>query len=328
MLVVHREGVEHRLVCEWPELLEPGSLVVLNDTRVIKARLLGHRVATGGRVEIFLLERIVSGPEECAQLWLALGRANRALRPGNQIEIGSLRVEVLENRDGGALLVRLSASSSVDAALFAEGHVPIPPYLERADEPDDVERYQTVYAARFGSVAAPTAGLHLTERTLERIRGRGVELAYVTLHVGAGTFRSVSAADLNQHPMHSEKFEVPPSTVDAIARARSRSALVVAVGTTVVRALEAAAEPRRSGHVRNALERTSLLIQPGYAFRVVDALLTNFHMPRSTLLALVSAFAGRERLLKAYDAALCAGYRFLSFGDAMWLPKRLADEAP
>ena len=328
MLVVHRQGIEHRLVCEWPELLEPGSLVVLNDTRVIKARLLGRRAATGGRVELLLLERVPGDPEERVQLWLSLGRASKALRPGNRIEVGSLGVEVLESRDDGALLIRLSASGSVDAALSAEGHMPIPPYLERPDEPDDVERYQTVYGAQLGSVAAPTAGLHLTEQMIERLRERGVELARVTLHVGAGTFRGVGVADLDQHPMHSERFEVPRSTVDAVARARWRSAAVVAVGTTVVRALETAAEPLRFGHVQNALGRTKLLIQPGYPFRVVDALLTNFHMPRSTLLALVSAFVGRERLLRAYEVALASGYRFLSYGDAMWLPRRLPDEAP
>jgi S-adenosylmethionine:tRNA ribosyltransferase-isomerase len=327
MLVLHSRGIEHRLVQDWPELLEPGSLVVLNDTRVIHARLLGRRAVTGGRVELLLLERVSADLDERAQLWLALGRASKALRPGSQIEVGSLGVEVLEGRDDGTLLVRLSASDSVDAALSAEGHVPIPPYLERPDEPGDVERYQTVYAARPGSVAAPTAGLHLTEQMIERARERGVALAHVTLHVGAGTFRGVSAGDLDEHPMHSERFEVPPSTADAIARARCRSAAVVAVGTTVVRALEAAADPMRPGHVRHVLGRTDLLIQPGHTFEVVDALLTNFHMPRSTLVALVSAFAGRERLLMAYEAALAAGYRFLSYGDAMWLPRRLPDEA-
>jgi S-adenosylmethionine:tRNA ribosyltransferase-isomerase len=328
LLVVRRDGVEHRLVSDWPDLLEPGSLVVLNDTRVIRARLLGRRATTGGRVELLLLERVCPDPDERTQLWLALGRASKALRPGSRVEVGSLGAEVLEGRDAGALLVRLSASGSVDAALLAEGHVPIPPYLERADEPDDIERYQTVYAAQPGSVAAPTAGLHLTERMLAQLRERGVDVTTVTLHVNAGTFRSVSSADLDEHPMHSEKFEIPPDTVDAIARARARSAAVVAVGTTVVRALETAAEPQRPGHVRRALERTELLIQPGYPFRVVDALLTNFHMPKSTLLALVSAFAGRERVLAAYGAALGAGYRFLSYGDAMWLPRRFTDETP
>jgi S-adenosylmethionine:tRNA ribosyltransferase-isomerase len=312
MLVVDRQGVEHGAVRGWPERLAPGSLVVLNDSRVIKARLLGRRIGTGGRVEIFLLERVCAEVRQNEQLWVALGRASKSLRAGSTIEVGDLGVEVVESRQGGTLLVRLSSTRSVEAALSAEGHVPIPPYLERGDEPEDVERYQTVYAARLGSVAAPTAGLHLTEHMMDRIRQRGIEIAAVTLHVGAGTFRSVGAPDLDEHPMHSESFEIPPATAD---------------GTTVVRALESAADPLRPGCVRPVVARTSLLIQPGFRFAVVDALLTNFHMPRSTLLALVSAFAGRERLLSAYAAALSSGYRFLSYGDAMWLPRRWADEA-
>jgi S-adenosylmethionine:tRNA ribosyltransferase-isomerase len=225
----------------------------------------------------------------------------------------------------GVLEVAVSVESneSVEAVLERSGHVPIPPYLDRGDVPEDATRYQTIYAERIGSVAAPTAGLHLTEALLARLEARGVRTARLELSVGLGTFRPVIVDDLDQHTMHVERYVVPRSVADAVADARRRSAPVVAVGTTVVRALESAADESRPGEVRVRDSETRLLIQPGYRFRVVDALLTNFHQPRSTLLALVSAFAGYERTIAAYRHALSSGYRFLSYGDALWIPRRV-----
>lgn len=324
LCVLAPDGVHDRMFRDFADLVPEGSLVVLNDTRVQRARLLGARAGSGGRVEIFLLRRLeAAAPDD--ETWSALGRANSPLRSGTVIEIGRLTAEVV-GRDADAVLrVRLRAQrGTVEEAVNAEGHVPLPPYMRRPDDAADGERYQTVFARRQGSVAAPTAGLHLTERVFERLRARGVELGYLTLHVGLGTFRPVSAADLNEHLMHEEAFSIGPELADAVARARARGAQVAAVGTTVVRALESARDPGDPRLVTPTSGETRLLIQPGYEFGPVDALLTNFHMPKSTLLALVAAFAGRERLLAAYAHAVRAGYRFLSYGDAMWIPERLS----
>jgi S-adenosylmethionine:tRNA ribosyltransferase-isomerase len=223
--------------------------------------------------------------------------------------------------EDGLLEVALWSPSGepLDAAVRACGHVPLPPYIKREDGPDDGERYQTVYARHDGAVAAPTAGLHLTNAMLGRLAVRGCDVASITLHVGLGTFQPVTVDDLDQHPMHSERYVVSQSTADAVARARARGAPVVAVGTTTVRALESAADPARPGHILPSSGDTRLLVQPGYDWRVVDALMTNFHLPRSTLLALVCAFAGTERVLDAYRAAVVDRYRFFSYGDAMLL---------
>jgi S-adenosylmethionine:tRNA ribosyltransferase-isomerase len=326
LCVLAPDGVQDRTFREFPELVPRGALVVLNDTRVYRARLLGSRAGSGGRVEIFLLRRLerVTPAEE---VWLALGRANSPLRSGTRVEAGTISVEVVGRAEDALLRVRVTASEhagSVAAAMAAEGHVPLPPYMRRPDEPGDGERYQTVFARHEGSVAAPTAGLHLTADTLARLEARGVQVAYLTLHVGLGTFRPVSTEDLDEHPMHEESFSVGEPLAAAVASARERRAPVIAVGTTVVRALESARDPDEPRLVRPTEGQTRLLIQPGYAFGPVDALLTNFHMPKSTLLALVSAFAGRERVLSAYEHAVVAGYRFLSYGDAMWIPERLS----
>ena len=326
LLVLRRDGVLHLAMGDFAELVPPGAVLVVNDTRVLKARIVGSRRGTGGRAELLLLRPLVgelSGLDAEAERWTALGHANRPLRPGAVVESGALTVEVLEHGAEGVLTVEVRATGGVRGALDREGHVPIPPYLRREDEACDVERYQTVYARREGSVAAPTAGLHLTEALLERLADRRVVIGRLTLHVGLGTFRPVTADDLDRHPMHAEWFAVAADLGAAIAAARQRGAPVVAIGTTVVRALESAADPERDGHVRAMAGETRLLIQPGYRFRVVDALLTNFHQPRSTLLALVAAFAGRERTLAAYQEALERQYRFLSYGDAMWIPRRL-----
>jgi len=324
LLVLHQDEFADSMVVDWPNLLAPRSLVVLNDTRVFKARLLGNRHPTGGRVELLLLEELDPQSNDAHRRhWRAIGRSNRPLLPGAVLDFQALTGTVLEREANGDLRIVLESAEPMDSALDAAGHVPIPPYLGRDDDNSDVERYQTVFARHSGSVAAPTAGLHLSESVLAAVQARGIEVAYTTLHVGIGTFRPVVAADLDEHPMHSERFEVNDELVRAIAAARARNAPVIAVGTTVVRALESAANPEQLGHVHAQSGATRLLIQPGYAFRVVDGLLTNFHMPKSTLLALVGAFVGLERLRQAYEAALARNYRFLSYGDAMWIPQRI-----
>ena len=329
------ESGEHRRVADLPGLVPEGTLVVVNDTRVIPARLLGKK-ASGGRAEIFLVARMgasevrVDGAPVTLDVWRALGRASKALREGTLIDIQergsvggppSLVARVLQRCEDGLLEVGLSSPSGrpVDEAIRACGHVPLPPYIKRADGADDAARYQTVYARNDGAVAAPTAGLHLTEALLDRLRERGCEIASVTLHVGLGTFQPVEVEDLDAHEMHAERCNVPPATVDAMARARARGAAVLAVGTTTVRALESAADREHPGRVTAFDGETRLLIQPGYAWGVVDALLTNFHLPRSTLLAMVCAFAGTPRVLAGYGAAVREGYRFFSYGDAMLL---------
>jgi len=318
LLVVGDAGLEHRSVLDFAELVPEGALVILNDTRVRRARVLATRRGSGGRVELLLLRPLgADGPRE---RWEAIGRANKPLRPGTELEAEGFeaRIEV----SGELFEVSVRAEGGVEAWLDHAGHVPIPPYLGRLDEPADGERYQTVFAEKLGSVAAPTAGLHLSESVLARLRERDVRIAKVTLAIGLGTFRPVEVDDLDQHRMHSESVEVGSEVVDAIAAARSRGAPVVAVGTTVVRALESAADRDRPGLVRPFSGRTELLIQPGYRFSVIDSLFTNFHQPRSTLLALVAAFAGLGRIREAYEVAVREEYRFLSYGDAMWLPRR------
>ncbi len=318
LLVLADDGMKHGRVEELAELVPAGALVVVNDTRVRHARILLRKQGTGGKVELLLLRRLAA--DSSGERWQALGRASKGLRAGAVLEAPGLRAEIVQ--PGDPLEVRLTAAEGIDAWLARAGHVPIPPYLRRADEPLDAERYQTLFAAKVGSVAAPTAGLHLSEALLRRLEAREVRLSRLTLEIGLGTFRPVEADDLDRHPMHTEALEVTAELAADIAAARERRAPVVAVGTTVVRALESAADPERPGHVRPFRGETRLLIQPGYAFRVVDALLTNFHQPRSTLLALVCAFAGLSRVLEAYAVAVREEYRFLSYGDAMWLPRR------
>ncbi|HEY1694655.1 MAG TPA: tRNA preQ1(34) S-adenosylmethionine ribosyltransferase-isomerase QueA [Polyangiaceae bacterium] len=336
----------HRRVSELPELLAPGTLVVVNDTRVIPARLLGRKRETGGRVEVLLVRRVGMrdlevAPEEIrsVEVWRALGKASKPLKFGADVEVtrpgmeggpAAIVVRLLGRADDDGLLevgLWTPGGEPVDAAVRACGHVPLPPYIKREDEPFDADRYQTVYARHDGAVAAPTAGLHVTNALLGRLAVRGCDVASVTLHVGLGTFQPVTVEDLDQHAMHAERYVVSQSTADAIAQARARGAEVVAVGTTTVRALESAADPDRPGHVLAGAAETRLLVQPGYSWRVVDGLLTNFHLPRSTLLALVAAFAGTERVLEAYRLAVAQRYRFFSYGDAMLL-WRAAHGAP
>jgi S-adenosylmethionine:tRNA ribosyltransferase-isomerase len=319
LLVVEERTVSHRRITDWVSLVPAGSLVVLNDTRVRRSRLVLEK-RTGGKVEFLVLD--VRPADDGTEVWTALGHSNRPLRVGTRLELGPLQLTVLERGPAGEFVLSARGHGSGEDFLERHGRVPLPPYIRRAAGDDDVERYQTVFAEQLGSAAAPTAGLHLTRQMLAALADKGVDVAFTTLHVGAGTFMPVRTSDLDQHPMHAEHYEVSDELAQAVVRARQRGAPVVAVGTTVVRALESAADGE-SGQVRRRSEMTRLLIQPGYRFCVVDALLTNFHAPRSTLLALVSAFASPGRLKSAYALALETGYRFLSYGDAMWLPRRL-----
>jgi S-adenosylmethionine:tRNA ribosyltransferase-isomerase len=325
MLVVGRSGVEHARFRDFPALIPEGALLVVNDTRVHKARLVGTRRGSGGRVEFLLLQRETGEPGP-SETWLAVGRANRRIDAGAVVDAGALSVEVLSRDAGGLLRVAVHAPGGVERALERDGHVPLPPYIRRPDDREDVERYQTIFSEKLGSAAAPTAGLHFTSDVMEALQARAVRIGAITLHVGLGTFRPVSCEDIDQHAMHTERYEIGEDLASEIRACHADGRKVVAVGTTVVRALESAKDPANTRQVLPTRSETTLLIQPGYAFGPVDALLTNFHMPKSTLLALVAAFAGRERILSAYRAAVEAGYRFLSYGDAMWIPERL--EAP
>ncbi|HET9023355.1 MAG TPA: tRNA preQ1(34) S-adenosylmethionine ribosyltransferase-isomerase QueA [Burkholderiaceae bacterium] len=289
-------------------LLVSGDLLVFNDTRVLKARLLGSK-PTGGRVEA-LIERVLE-----PTLALALVRTSHTPPPGAVFLFGDASATV-EGRRDEFFLLRFDAD--VGAVMERLGHVPLPPYIAHADAAEDAERYQTVYATRPGAVAAPTAGLHFTRELLDRLQARGVELATLTLHVGAGTFQPVRTRNLSEHRMHGEWFEIGEATAAAVDNARAARRRVIAVGTTSLRALESAG---RDGHVRAGSDETSLFITPGYRFRIVDALITNFHLPKSTLLMLVSAFAGIDRIRAAYAHAIARRYRFFSYGDAMFLER-------
>jgi S-adenosylmethionine:tRNA ribosyltransferase-isomerase len=309
LLHVAGSGFEDRGFRDLPDLLEPGDVLVFNDTRVMRSRLFGNK-ATGGKIEI-LLERIVAPREGWAQI-----RASHAPKVGSAIRLaGGARATVIA-REERLFLLRFALDRSLEAYLEAHGEVPLPPYITRAADARDADRYQTVYAKHSGAVAAPTAGLHFDATLLARLRARGVDIAYVTLHVGAGTFLPVETEDLARHRMHSERYTIRQETVDCIERARAAGRSIVAVGTTTLRALESAAA---DGALRAGDAETSLFITPGYRFRVVDRLLTNFHLPRSTLLILVSAFAGHDIIRAAYSHAMLERYRFFSYGDAMLL---------
>ncbi|MBW7907369.1 MAG: tRNA preQ1(34) S-adenosylmethionine ribosyltransferase-isomerase QueA [Kiritimatiellae bacterium] len=316
MMVLHRreQRWEHRLFAELPDFLRSGDLLLLNNTRVIRARLFGKKPGTGGRAELFLLE------EREPFVWQILLRCRRRPAPGGSLDLdGGGRAEILSYGEQGEALVRFHISVPVLDFAGAHGHIPLPPYIKRPtdaeDEPEDLERYQTVFARTDGSVAAPTAGLHFAPSMFERLAAQGVERAEVTLHVGLGTFRPVSVERIEEHTMHDERYEVSPTAAAAIARAKSEQRRVVAVGTTTVRTLETVAA--RHGAVVADQGRTNIFIYPPYTFRAVDALLTNFHLPQSTLLMMVSALAGREFVLDAYAEAVRERYRFFSYGDCM-----------
>jgi len=326
MVLDRRSGrIEHRRFLDLSDLLRPSDLLVVNETRVIAARLIGKRIGTGGRVELLVVRPVEGGSTEMAleargveHDWFCLAQSGKPLRPGAQIEVGAWRARVLEVREPGTVAVRFTSSAAQSLAELLEqfGHVPLPPYIRREPDPEDRRRYQTVFAATPGSVAAPTAGLHFTHELLAQLQARGVERIAITLDVGPGTFLPVRVENLEEHKMHPERYEVPAQAADRVFAAKSAGSRVVAVGTTVVRALEAAADPT-TGKIRAGANETNLFIRPGFQFRVVDALLTNFHLPRSTLIVMVSAFCGRELTLRAYREAVVNGYRFFSYGDAM-----------
>ena len=310
MLIMRRgsDALNDARITELLPLIEAGDLVVLNDTRVIPARLFGRK-ETGGAVEI-LIERPISEHRALAHV-----SASKTPRPGSRITLDPRGEITVTGRDGEWFVIE--SEPCLQTLLGESGHVPLPPYIDRADETIDSERYQTVYASKPGAVAAPTAGLHLDREMLEELTDRGVELAYVTLHIGAGTFQPVRTPDLDLHTMHAERVEVSPEVCHAIERTRARGGRIIAVGTTVVRALETAASGQ--DRIDDFCGETRLFIRPGFEFRCVDAMLTNFHLPRSTLLMLVCAFGGIDRVTAAYRHAVDAGYRFFSYGDAMWI---------
>lgn len=300
-------GIQDQQFADLPTLLRPGDLLVFNDTRVIPARLFGHK-ESGGRVEL-LVERVLDQHRVLAHV-----RASKSPKPGTRLVLeGGVQAQMVARHDD-LFELRFDDERSVMEVLEAHGHLPLPPYIERAADEHDDERYQTVYAKHKGSVAAPTAGLHFDDALLAQLADHGVEFAYVTLHVGAGTFRPVRTDDIREHQMHSEYLEVSQRTCDAIAATHARGGRVIAVGTTSVRSLETAA---RTGQLQPYAGDTDIFIYPGYQFKVIDALITNFHLPESTLLMLVSALAGREHIMTAYQHAVSQRYRFFSYGDAM-----------
>ncbi len=300
---------EDRRFVDLIELLRSGDLLVLNDTRVIPARLFASK-ESGGRVEV-LIERVLDEHRALAQL-----RANKPARLGARLLFDGNVSAVIGDREDEFYTLHFNDIETLTDILQRLGHVPLPPYIERADEPCDRERYQTVYASRAGAVAAPTAGLHFDQPMLARVASVGVQVGFVTLHIGAGTFQPIRVSDIRQHHMHAERVDVSEQVCTQIAQTRARGGRVVAVGTTVVRALETAAQGRQLAPFAG---ETRLYIYPGFRFQVVDALLTNFHLPGSSLLVMVCAFAGREAVLRAYRHAVAQRYRFFSFGDAMWL---------
>ncbi|MBI3778687.1 MAG: tRNA preQ1(34) S-adenosylmethionine ribosyltransferase-isomerase QueA [Gammaproteobacteria bacterium] len=292
-----------------PALLRAGDLLVFNDTRVIPARLFGRK-DSGGRIEV-LVERILDAHRVLAQV-----RASKPPKPGQKLSLEGNVTMTVQRREGEFYVLAFDPDEPATEILERIGHVPLPPYIDRADNAADSERYQTVYAHHPGAVAAPTAGLHFDEAMLARLRGMEVETDFVTLHVGAGTFQPIRADDIREHRMHAEHLSVPAATCHRIIEAKKEGRRVVAVGTTVVRALETAAS---GGSMTPYDGETDIFIYPGYRFRIVDALLTNFHLPESTLLMLVCALGGTERVLRAYRHAVEQKYRFYSYGDAMFV---------
>jgi S-adenosylmethionine:tRNA ribosyltransferase-isomerase len=323
LLVMDRQrgGVTHTSFQCLPDHLRPGDLLVLNDTRVFPARLLGRRVPSGGAVECLLVRRLPAA-EDGDPVWEALMHPGQKLKPGALVvfEHGEVRVhgEVLDRHFFGRRTIRLRAegAASVADAIDRIGHIPLPPYIARADRLSDRDRYQTVFARERGSIAAPTAGLHFTAAMLETLAQRGIERATVTLHVGYGTFKPVRVEQVEAHSVDAERYSVPPATAEALTRARREGRRIVAVGTTTTRALESLRIDEGGGVVPAAGE-TALFIHPGHQFRLVQGLVTNFHLPRSSLLMLVAALGGTEHVLAAYRAAVAERYRFYSYGDAM-----------
>ena len=311
LLCLSRDSAElsHKTFTDFPDLLKPQDLLVFNDTRVIPARLFGRK-ESGGKVEV-LIERLL--PDNCL---LAQVRASKSPGSGSKLIFTEETSALVEGREGEFFRLQFPATINLSDLLDKIGHMPLPPYIKREDESLDLERYQTVYSHKKGAVAAPTAGLHFDENILQEIKSKGVESAFVTLHVGAGTFQPVRSENITEHKMHAEYLELNQQVCDQVKACRERGGRVIAVGTTSVRCLETASQ---SGEIRPYKGDTDIFIYPGYEFKSVDALLTNFHLPESTLIMLVSAFAGREPVLHAYHEAIKEKYRFFSYGDAMFI---------
>lgn len=314
--MLHRGEIEHRIFRDLPEYLREGDVLVLNETRVIAARVFGTR-PSGGRVELLLLRPHHGRYDPSATRWQALAKPGRRLQTGQRVSFGELGdAQIAHVHDDGVREVDFALRVPFETFLERAGRLPLPPYIHN-ETPEAQERYQTIFAREPGSVAAPTASLHFTESVFDALRERGVQIVKLVLDVGLGTFRPMQGERLDEHVMHSESFSIPQETVDAIAAAKRERRRVIAAGTTVVRALEGSAA--RHGAPRAGGDETSLFITPGFSFRVVDAMITNFHLPQSTLMVLVSAFAGRETILRAYEEAVKREYRFFSFGDAMFI---------
>jgi len=315
LLHLDHETLNDRQFAELPQLVKSGDLLVFNDTRVIKARLFGQK-DSGGQIEV-MIERVVDPRHAVAQI-----RASKSPKPGSRIVLENSFALTIKGRTGEQsefFALELIGDGDLYVLIEQYGRLPLPPYITHAAEIDDESRYQTVFARQPGAVAAPTAGLHFDEAMLAQLVSQGAELAWLTLHVGAGTFQPVRVRDLSEHRMHAEHFDIPQATIDAISRTRRRGGRVIAVGTTSLRALEAAAQ---NGELRSGAAETDIFITPGYRFRVVDRLITNFHLPKSTLLMLVSAFAGTGMIRAAYTHAVAERYRFFSYGDAMLIERQ------
>jgi S-adenosylmethionine:tRNA ribosyltransferase-isomerase len=316
LAVLGNGELRHEHFSDLPSLLRPGDLLVANDTRVLAARFFVKR-KRGGAAQVLLLH-----PSGAQDVWLAMARPGKRIRPGDRLSLGEgVGIEIVDWAPGGNRLVRFYGTDA-DQAMHRYGMTPLPPYIRSAPA-DASERYQTVYATQPGSVAAPTAGLHFTPSLIAQLRESGVAWTTITLDVGAGTFRPVKAADIRQHLMHAERYTIPPEAAQAIQRARSSGQRIIAVGTTTLRALEDASRLSQTGEVQPGERWTSLFIHPPDVVRSVDALITNFHLPRSTLLMLVCAFAGTTQVLQAYAEAAHLEYRFYSFGDAMFLERKM-----
>jgi S-adenosylmethionine:tRNA ribosyltransferase-isomerase len=346
LFVLHRDTgkTEHRQFFDIVDYLRPGDVLITNDTKVVRARLIGEKEGGGARVELFLVRK-EGMPNHYSEDWVVLARPAKRLAKGQRVVFGDdLSAEILGALPDGSRLARFTFKGRFGDIVERIGHVPLPPYIGRDDEPLDVERYQTVYASEPGSVAAPTAGLHFTESLLDTLRMKGVVVAPVTLEVGLGTFMPVKTDVVEEHRMHTERYDVPETTAREISAAKTEGRRVVCVGTTAVRTLESAVATADGAHenatsgmgshaagmngiaseggetsVKSGRGETNIFIYPGYKFRICDALITNFHLPKSTLLMLVSAFAGRERILEAYAEAIERRYRFFSYGDAMFI---------
>ena len=321
LLVVHRETgeTEHKHFYDILEYLNEGDCLVLNNSKVLPARLYGIKDGTGAKVEFLLIKRIDG------DRWETMVRPGKRLKPGDSVMFSEdplLKADIIDYGNDGTRIVEFSYDGIFMERLEEIGSMPLPPYIERQSEKEDRDRYQTVYCREEGSVAAPTAGLHFTEELLEKARAKGVELAYVTLHVGIGTFRPVKCENIEDHSMHFEEYHIDEKTAEIINRAKAEGRRVISVGTTSTRTVESAAyfdEEKDCWQVRSGENSTGIFIYPGYEFRIIDSLITNFHLPKSTLLMLISALYDREKILEVYQEAIREKYRFFSYGDAMFI---------